>query len=127
MRKFTLLTLLVLSAALFVGCKRTIWEHARNGKIKQVDAMLQENPELINAPHVDAIAGDKHNRWTPLHYAVHHQDRKMVAFLLENGADPLAKAKSDWTPYDEAQEQNNKKVTELIVTAIVQSGREVPQ
>ena len=122
--------LLCVGAAVLVplsGCAtRTIWESSRNGNLGQVRELLNNDPQLLNAEQVDQVQGDSNNHWTPLHYAVAHQHEKVVAYLLEQGADPLARARGGWTPLHAARQIDNRRIERMIVKAIVDSGRELP-
>ncbi len=55
-------------------------------------AMLDADPSLINACDRDA--------WTPLHMAAGELNERMVAWLLERGADVTRRGKDDLTPLD---------------------------
>ncbi|HUU69074.1 MAG TPA: ankyrin repeat domain-containing protein [Planctomycetota bacterium] len=61
------------------------------GYPKRALAMMQENPELIESR-------DAENKETPLHIAADRENVDLVQWLLQHGADPNAKAYSDFTP-----------------------------
>lgn len=123
-RLLTSIALIALLLPAFGCATYSIWEAARNGNLKTVKKLIEEDPSLINAPHIDAIRHDADNRWTPLHYAVDARNRKVAQYLLEQGADPLATARSGWTPYKAAR--SDRRLDRMLREAIIESGRELP-
>ena len=125
--RLTTMTAVVLVAVLMVtGCSstRTIWEAARNGKLKTVKKLIEEDPSLVDKPHVDAIEMDKGNKWTPLRYAVEEHHYKIAQYLLDHGADPLKAAGSNHTPYHVSRE--DRRMERILADAIRKSGRPLP-
>jgi ankyrin repeat protein len=120
-------TAVVLVAALMVtGCSsnRTIWEAARNGNMKTVKKLIEQDPSLVDKPHVDAIEMDKGNKWTPLRYAVEERQYKIAQYLIDHGADPLKAAGSNYTPYHASRE--DRRMERMLGDAIRKSGRPLP-
>jgi peptidoglycan/xylan/chitin deacetylase (PgdA/CDA1 family) len=70
----------------------TVWAASERGDVKALEALLQERPELINAPATmedlaDPVAWPEN---TPLVVATKHARSETVLFLLLEGADPDA-------------------------------------
>ena len=121
------LSVVLLAALLLSGCAaRNIWEASRNGNYDQVRQMIENDPSLVNAVHTEEIRHDRNNRWTPLHYAAAHQQERVARLLLDNGADPLAKAISGWTALQEARQVNNAAIEQMILKKIEELGLEAP-
>lgn len=120
-------SVVLLAVLLLSGCAaRNIWEASRNGNYDQVRQMIENDPSLVNAVHTEAIRHDRNNRWTPLHYATAHQQERVARLLLDNGADPLAKARGSWTPLHEARQVNNAAIEQMILKKIEEQGLEAP-
>jgi ankyrin repeat protein len=114
---------------------------ARHGDVKQVRALLDVDPRLVNAP--DSLG------WTPLHFAAQQGHTALVKLLLASGADIHARLKlgggsplhvaattghaavvallldsgagantpdnSEWTPLHRAALSGNREVAELLL------------
>jgi ankyrin repeat protein len=63
-----------------------------SGKNEQAIALLEAQPALIHACTTDG--------WTPLHAAAASLNEPLVAWLLDHGAEPMARGKGDQTPLD---------------------------
>ncbi|OZJ03613.1 hypothetical protein BZG36_03702 [Bifiguratus adelaidae] len=70
--------------------------------------------QLINAG-VDVNAASRMNGWTPLHWAVHRSHERIVAHLLQNGADPSIKTHKGQTALDLAKDD---KICNLIAHTV---------
>lgn len=87
-----------------------IWQAAQLGKQHEVDHLLDENPNLVNARD--------ENGWTPLMHAVSGQHERIVKMLLERGADPRIKAGSNWDALHEARKHDSGRIVKMIEDAI---------
>lgn len=79
-------------------------------EIKTIQAMIKDNPDLINAMEPGA------NSQTPLNAAVANGHLKVAKFLLENHADVNAKGSGGLAPLHIAAQANNKAMVELLLT-----------
>jgi hypothetical protein len=86
-----------------------IHEAAKKGDLEQIQKMLDENPELL-----DAL--DK-NGFTPLHWAVIFGKKDMIEYLIGKDADikGLKKALRGWTPLQSALFAYNNDMSDLLV------------
>lgn len=82
---FLVLVLLVIS-----GCVSSIHQAAETGDIKRIEALLEENPSLVNEKDSYGM--------TPLHWAVDKGHRGVAALLIEKGADVNATDRNGDTP-----------------------------
>jgi ankyrin repeat protein len=71
---------------------RELEEAMWSGDQQRVIALLEANPTLVHRRHPDG--------WTVLHRAAGMLHERVVAWLLERGADVNARAKVQWTPLD---------------------------
>lgn len=126
MRHNTMTVAVLVAALMITGCSsiRTIWEAARNGKLKTVKKLIAQDPSLVDKPHVDAIEMDKGNKWTPLRYAVEERHYKIAQHLIDHGADPLKAAGSNHTPYHVSRA--DRRMERILANAIIKSGRPLP-
>jgi len=93
------------------GCGSVdIWQAAKFGKYHEIERMLNENPQLINAQ-------DK-SGWTPLIHAVSGKQTRVVKQLLDRGADPRIRAGSNWDALHEAKRQNRGAILKMIENRI---------
>jgi len=67
----------------------------RSGDTDRAIALMEENPARIHTRHVPSEA-------SPLHAAAHELDGRLVAWLLDHGADPGVRAHHGRTPLDVA-------------------------
>jgi ankyrin repeat protein len=70
----------------------------RSGDTNGAIALMEENPRRIHTRHIPSEA-------TPLHVAAQALDARLVAWLLDRGADPGALARHDLTPLDVAAQR----------------------
>ena len=99
-----LLLALVLS---LTGCAANhIWQAAETGQYHEVERMLNENPNWVNAK-------DGAGR-TPLMNAVRGEHERIVKLLLERGADPRVTGASNANALHEARRQSNTTITKMI-------------
>jgi hypothetical protein len=117
-----------------------IFEAARQGRLDRVQALLEADPEVVNArdgssytamhwaairaqwgvfEHLaragsdpNAVGGDG---GTPLHWAAHHDRPDMVLLLLERGADVLLPNQWGRTPLHTAARRGCVRVAELLL------------
>jgi ankyrin repeat protein len=73
---------------------RELDEAMRAGDEDRVVALLEADPSLVHRSHPDG--------WTLLHLAAGMLQERVVAWLLEHGADVNRRAKGGWTPLDYA-------------------------
>ena len=89
-----------------------IRQHVRRGDIEGVRQELAAGVDI----NVSATPGvDNMYRMSILHEAVHRGHRDMVAFLLQNGADP--NGRSRWTPLMYAAVNDDAAIAELLLDA----------
>lgn len=99
-----LFSLLILSRVASEGCRNTVSNITTNDSnnvghyFVQVNALEEMITLLMNEREL-AFAVDR-NRWTPLHEAARSANVLMIALLVENGADALAKTVDCLTPRD---------------------------
>ncbi|GAB5411321.1 MAG: hypothetical protein ChlgKO_04350 [Chlamydiales bacterium] len=55
-----------------------------------------------------------YDNFTPLHYAVYHQNKRTVEWLLRNGADENMKDENEETPYQLALANGNQEIIDLF-------------
>ncbi len=106
-------TVMLLAGALLTmtACgSNHIWQAAEFGQYNEVQRMLDEKPELLNAQD---SAG-----WTPLIHAVHGQKERVVQLLLDRGADPTIKAGSNWDAWHEARAGDKSVIKKMIKEAV---------
>jgi len=87
---------------------RILWA-AQNDRLDLVKSLLAEKPGLVGARDSDL--------YTPLHRAAYSNHIKVVRYLLEQGADPLATTDTGWTPMHSAAKWNNADIVELLLHA----------
>jgi ankyrin repeat protein/tetratricopeptide (TPR) repeat protein len=81
-------------------------------EIRRIQAMIQNSPDLINAPSGES--------GTPLYQAASKGQLRVAAFLLDHGADVNARAGisgkiySDWTPLFVAASRGHRAMVELL-------------
>jgi ankyrin repeat protein len=66
-----------------------------SGDIDRAIALMEENPARIHTRHIPSEA-------SPLHAAAQTLDRRLVAWLLDHGAEPRTQAHHELTPLDVA-------------------------
>jgi ankyrin repeat protein len=76
-------------------------------EIRRIRAMIQNSPDLINAPGSDGN--------TPLHDAAEKAQPTVAGFLLDNGANPNGKNRLDWTPLHKAAAAGHKAMVDLLL------------
>jgi ankyrin repeat protein len=86
----------------------SLHEAAFNGKLEKAEALVKENPGLVNSQ--DSYAGQ-----TPLHLAVKYGHEDVAELLLANKADVEAKANGGWTPLLNAVFGGHKDLVELLL------------
>jgi len=87
---------------------RILWA-AQNDKLDLVKSLLVEKPGLVAARDSDL--------YTPLHRAAYNNHIKVVKYLIEEGADPLATTDTGWTPMHSAAKWNNAEIVEILLHA----------
>jgi ankyrin repeat protein len=89
------------------GCgANSIWQAAETGQYHDVERMLNDNPNWVNAK-------DSAGR-TPLMNAVHGEHEQIVKLLLDRGADPRITGASNFNALHEARAANNSNITKMI-------------
>jgi ankyrin repeat protein len=86
----------------------SLHEYARNGDLKGVKELLQDNPDQVNSKD---IIGE-----TPLHYAAGNGHNAVAELLLANNADVNAKDNGGNTPLQRAASKGHKVVVKLLPT-----------
>jgi hypothetical protein len=92
-----------------LGFSDDIHDAAKKGDLKKIQAILGENPELLDTP-------DK-SGFTPLHWAVIFGKKDTIEYLIGKGADIKGhnKALRGWTPLQAALFAYNNDVADLLV------------
>jgi uncharacterized protein len=76
-----------------------VYEVAASGDISSMRLLLEAYPVLVNVPNLDGR--------TPLHFAAGFNQQRMVDYLLQNGANPLAEDVNHETPADAARQEGH--------------------
>ena len=71
-----------------------LFQAISSGDDERAVAMMEANPALIRSCTPDG--------WTPLHVAARQLNERIVAWLLDHGADVMRKGNNGWTPLDAA-------------------------
>lgn len=92
---------------MMAGCGSTnVWQAALLGQYHDVERMLNENPNWVNAK--DAAGR------TPLMNAVKGGHERIVKLLLERGADPRVTGASNWNALHEARAGSSTPIRRMI-------------
>jgi len=78
-----------------------------NGDTQQVETLLQNNPELVNAKA-------EQTGFTPLHHAAIHGHTEAAELLLQHGADVNAKSRLGRTPLTLALQNKHVETAEFL-------------
>src|SRR5579864_4051407 len=94
-----------------------IFEAAALGKVKRLQELLADAPDLVHAWSPDGV--------TALHLACFYGQEEAVECLLQAGADPSAQARNatGLTPVDEAASTGQWKIVDLLQAACCPSLR----
>jgi ankyrin repeat protein len=84
-----------------------IHEAAEKGNLARVEALLKENPNLVNVKDNEG--------YTPLYLASFARKKDVVELLLAHKADPNVKGKDGLTPLHEAAKVGHKEVAEVLL------------
>lgn len=84
-----------------------IWDAAQNGQLDRVRAMLEGNPDRLNARDSD--------KRTALHLAIRYGHMDVVKLLLARGAAPDLRAYNNFTPLYMAVSCNRPQIFELLL------------
>src|SRR5262245_19142072 len=82
---------------------------AQEGHYDRARKLLDEGADV----HVESTE----RRWTPLHWAVHANDRKIVGLLLERGANPNAADTTGVTALHLAAEIGSQELVKSLLDA----------
>jgi ankyrin repeat protein len=74
-----------------------VYEVAASGDVSSMGLLIEAYPMLVNAPNLEGR--------TPLHFAAGNNQRRMVDYLLQNGANPWAEDVNQETPADAARQE----------------------
>jgi len=88
---------------------RLLWA-AQHNHLEIATKLLDMEPSLINFRDEDEYSG--------LHRAAYSHHEKMLSFLLERGADPLALTEGGWTPLHSAARWNSYKCVEILLRLV---------
>lgn len=86
---------------------------AENGNITKLQSLINENHSLIQITDKDG--------YTPLHRACYSNHINLVKYLIENGANLLAKTQMQWEPLHSCCQWNNKE----CALQLIQNGADV--
>jgi cytohesin len=92
------------------SCRRDIYQEVRAGNLEKVKSMVERNPSLVQAKD------DYGESRTPLHWAVRWDQKEIVEFLIEKGAEVNSRDNSDTTPLYFAVTINQKDLAELLLS-----------
>ncbi len=104
---FVVMTLICTTVLL--GCARSVHDEAAAGNLEAVEAMIAEDPNLVNEPGFKDM--------TPLHYAASRGRAEVAGFLIEHGADLDARNSTGLTPLHGAAWWNRTNVAEILLEA----------
>lgn len=105
--KKTIVLLLTTLISTLPVLAQEIHEAVKKGNLKQVEIILKNDPELINA-------ADETGR-TQLHWACRGVHIKIVEYLIENGADVNARDINDVTPLYSLSFRGQTDCIELVI------------
>lgn len=108
LRFVIILHMLVASIDLAFGGE--IHQAIREGKLKSVQALLKDNPDLISSRDDPSLGGG-----TPLHVAAYFGRKDVAEYLLANGAAVNGRDDSGWTPLHSAASRDEKNTAELLI------------
>lgn len=80
---------------------------AKSGKVKQVESLLNNQPDLLNAKNSKGL--------TPLHSAISKGRLNVVKLLIKKGADPELKTKNGLTPIFQALDLGRNKIAQELI------------
>jgi len=86
-----------------------IYEAAWSGNLDRVKVLIKENPDLL---HIKSREG-----YNPLHSATTYNRKKVVAFLIEAGADKNVANLWGKTPFHRAAEMGHLEIVEILLEA----------
>lgn len=94
-----------------------IHRYAEDGDLERLKELIAERPELINAPRifVGPHKPSLTDGFTPLHNAARKGREKIVAYLLEKGANVNADGGGGWTPLHVAAEAGHLAIVKQLV------------
>ncbi|KAJ1362571.1 hypothetical protein KIN20_022172 [Parelaphostrongylus tenuis] len=83
-------------------------EEAETGSVDGLRNMLAECPDLLS--------GFDEDGYMVLHRAARYNNLEALSFLLENGADPNARTRDEWTPLHLAAHWGNHRIVERLIS-----------
>ena len=89
--------------------EEAIFEVAARGDVAGMGSLLSSDPSLLN---IQDDAGR-----TPLHFAAGNNQKRMVDFLLDKGADPLVEDENSEIPADAARQQGYTSLANTLMEA----------
>ncbi|MEM9470693.1 MAG: ankyrin repeat domain-containing protein [Pseudomonadota bacterium] len=108
---------------LLEGAAMDVFTAAAFGNIDRIDALLKENPKLLEQRFAGMRTGEgeSSNDWmTPLVYAVLNNRTEAVRHLIDRGADPAVSNGSDQSLPEMARNNADPEITSLINNALKQ-------
>ncbi|NIO48660.1 MAG: hypothetical protein GTN73_04365 [Candidatus Aminicenantes bacterium] len=116
MKKIILIVCLMVVAAISIKAqeegvqdrqktKNELFAAARKGDFTTVKYMLEKYPDMKNAKETGG--------WTLLHVA--YNNRELVEYLIQNGADIKARSDGQWTPLHSQAYKGNLEAVELLL------------
>lgn len=105
----TVITVALCSLMLFTGHLQAAEIHVAviGGEVAMVQALLSEDPDLVNAE-------DEEYGNTPLHYAAQKGFLELAELLLSRGADINARENIGRTPFFRANSAGHKDVADFL-------------
>lgn len=91
------------------------WEKSKYRLFYAVGHDLKEECELFLSMGDDVNQKEEQQGWTPLHLAVFTQNKEMVQFLLEKGADIESTMEGEITPLILAALRGYAEIAELLI------------
>ncbi len=78
-----------------------------NNRVATTEVLLSKGTAISTKTRIEKL--------TPLHLAVEYGNKKLVRFLIEHGADPLAESSTGETPLDIARSLGRERIVALLM------------
>jgi ankyrin repeat protein len=100
-----------------IGLIAGVHRYAKDGNLERLKELLDDHPELVNAIYkpLEPTKPSWTDGFTPLHYAAQNGHEKVVAYLIDKGADCNYADSGGWTPLHAAADRGRLAVVKLLV------------